>query len=64
VGKWRRVRLTSTQLCTYYVGYLEVAELVADLRRAQPRLSQRELHDTVLSFGSIPVRHVRTLLHL
>ena len=27
--KWRRVQLTSTQLCTYYVGYCEVRDLVA-----------------------------------
>jgi uncharacterized protein (DUF885 family) len=33
-GKWRRVQLSSTQLCTYYVGYLEVSQLVADLRQA------------------------------
>ena len=32
-GKWRRALLTSAQLSTYYVGYVEVADLVADLRR-------------------------------
>ena len=64
VGKWRRVQLTSTQLCTYYVGYCEIRDLVRDLRAQRPQLSDREVHDAVLSFGSPPVRHVRTLLGL
>src|SRR5260370_12836592 len=36
-GKWRRVLLTSAQLSTYYVGFLEVNDLAADLRRGHPR---------------------------
>jgi uncharacterized protein (DUF885 family) len=63
-GKWRRVQLSSTQLCTYYVGYLEVGRLVADLRQAQPSWSPKQLHDTVLNFGSPPVRYLRQLLGL
>jgi uncharacterized protein (DUF885 family) len=63
-GKWRRVQLSSTQLSTYYVGYLEVRELVADLRRAQPDWSLRQVHDSVLDFGSPPVRYLRQLLGL
>ncbi|MDQ2837714.1 MAG: DUF885 domain-containing protein [Actinomycetota bacterium] len=63
-GKWRRVQLSSTQLSTYYVGYLEVRQLVADLKLAQPDWSLQRLHDTMLSFGSPPVRHLRTLLGL
>jgi uncharacterized protein (DUF885 family) len=63
-GKWRRVQLTSTQLCTYYVGYLEVRGLVTDLRAAHPDWTDRTLHDTVLGYGSPPVRQLRTLLGL
>ncbi len=62
VEKWQRVQLTSTQLCTYYVGYCEVRDLVRDLRQQQPALGDRELHDMVLAHGSPPVRHLRTLL--
>jgi len=61
-GKWRRVQLSSTQLCTYYVGYCEVRDLVADLRRHQPQWSDRHVHDAVLGAGSPPARHLRTLL--
>ncbi|MBV9822941.1 MAG: DUF885 domain-containing protein [Actinobacteria bacterium] len=63
-GKWRRVQLTSTQLCTYFVGYVEVRELVAELRRARPDWSDRQLHDEVLNYGSPPVRYLRRLLGL
>jgi uncharacterized protein (DUF885 family) len=61
-GKWRRVQLTATQLCTYYVGYSEVRDLVADLRTHQPGWTDRQVHDAVLGAGSPPARHLRTLL--
>jgi uncharacterized protein (DUF885 family) len=61
-GKWRRVQLTATQLCTYYVGYSEVRDLIVDLRRQRPQWTERELHDAVLSAGSPPTRHLRTVL--
>lgn len=62
LGKWRRVRLSSAQLPTYYVGATEVGDLVADLRAAYPDWSTRTLHDTVLAHGSPAVRHLRRLL--
>ncbi|HVD89204.1 MAG TPA: DUF885 family protein, partial [Jatrophihabitantaceae bacterium] len=63
-GKWRRVQLTAAQLSTYYVGYCEVRDLLRDLRHACPEWTQRRRHDTVLGFGSPPVRHLRVLLGL
>ncbi|MGH8860127.1 MAG: DUF885 domain-containing protein [Jatrophihabitantaceae bacterium] len=60
--KWRRVQLSSTQLCTYYVGYCEVRDLVHDLRASDPSGTDAELHDAVLGQGSPPVRHLRTAL--
>lgn len=64
VGKWRRALLTSAQLSTYYVGFVEVTDLVRDLRAARPGASEREIHDAVLAHGSPPPRHLRTLLGL
>src|SRR6516165_9221441 len=61
-GKWRRVLLTSTQLSTYYVGYLEVDGLATDLRREHPGWPERQAHDAMLAHASPPVRHLRTLL--
>ena len=63
-GKWRRALLTSGQLSTYYVGYVEVADLARDLAAAQPGASMRERHDTMLAHGSPAPRHLRTLLAL
>jgi uncharacterized protein (DUF885 family) len=63
-GKWRRALLTSGQLSTYYVGYVEVADLARDLAAASPAMSVRERHDLMLAHGSPPPRHLRTLLGL
>ncbi|HVE29362.1 MAG TPA: DUF885 domain-containing protein [Mycobacteriales bacterium] len=52
VGKWRRVLLTSAQLSTYFVGYLELV----------PTLAGRTRYDDVLAHGSPPPRHLPTLL--
>lgn len=52
VGKWQRALLTSAQLSTYFVGYTELA----------PLLAGRSSYDEVLAHGSPPPRHLRTLL--
>ncbi len=62
-GKWVRAQLTSAQLSTYFVGYLEHI----DLRRETEQLwgkefRLREYHDRLLSFGSPPVQYARALL--
>jgi len=62
VGKWRRALLTSTQLSTYFVGFVGVNDVVADVRAAYPRWSDREVHDSVLGHGAPPPRHLRALL--
>ena len=61
-GKWRRAQLTSAQLSTYYVGYCEVSDLAADLRAADPGLTDQQLHDRMLAHGSPPARLLRTLV--
>ena len=63
-GKWRRALLTSSQLSTYYVGYVEVADLARDLATARPELSVRERHDVMLAHGSPAPRHLRKVLGL
>jgi uncharacterized protein (DUF885 family) len=61
-GKWRRALLTSAQLSTYYVGFLEVDGLAADLRREHRGWPERRLHDAMLAHASPPARHLRALL--
>ena len=63
-GKWRRSLLSSGQLSTYYVGYVEVADIAHDLAAARPGQSVRERHDAMLAHGSPSPRHLRTLLDL
>jgi uncharacterized protein (DUF885 family) len=63
-GKWRRALLSSTQLSTYFVGYVEVSDLAADLAAASPSLRPRALHDQMLAHGSPPPRHLRRLVGL
>jgi len=62
-GKWVRAQLTAAQLSTYFVGYLEHADLRAEAeRRWGKEFSLKRYHDKVLSFGSPPGRFVRALL--
>jgi uncharacterized protein (DUF885 family) len=59
-GKWRRALLTSTQLSTYYVGYIEVSDLAADLTAVGG--TEHAVHDRMLAHGSPPVRLLRTVV--
>ncbi len=62
-GKWTRAQLTSAQLSTYFVGYLEH---VALRREAEQKWGDgfdlKTYHDQVLSFGSPSLKFVRALL--
>jgi uncharacterized protein (DUF885 family) len=61
VGKWKRARLSSAQLTTYFYGFTELLKL----RRAnetQPGFSERAYHDRLLSFGSPAMKYIRQLM--
>ena len=62
-GKWVRAQLTSTQLATYFVGYLEHADLRREVEASWgDSFSLKRYHDRLLSFGSPPTQFVRALL--
>lgn len=61
VGKWRRARLSSAQLTTYYYGFTEMMKLRAAAGRA-PGFSERAYHDRLLSYGSPSMRAIRGLM--
>jgi uncharacterized protein (DUF885 family) len=65
VAKWKRARLSSSQLSTYFVG---VTEHLAMREKAKARdgakFDLRKYNDTVLSFGSPPVKYVREMMGL
>ena len=62
-GKWVRAQLSSAQLPTYFVGYQEHADLRAEVQKRWGKdFSLKRYHDTVLSYGSPPVRFTRQLM--
>jgi len=65
VAKWKRARLTSAQLSTYFVGATEHLDLRAS---AQKKLGNdfnlKKYNDQVISYGSLPVKYVRELMGL
>ena len=62
-GKWVRAQLTSAQLSTYFVGYLEHSDLRDEVERAwAEEFELKSYHDKLLSFGAPPVHYVRALM--
>ncbi|TWT84299.1 hypothetical protein CA13_57760 [Planctomycetes bacterium CA13] len=62
-GKWTRAQLTSAQLPTYFVGYLEHVALRRDAEKlGGDDFDLKTYHDKVLSFGSPPPQFVRALV--
>jgi uncharacterized protein (DUF885 family) len=63
VRKLRRAKVTSTQLSTYFVGFLELDDLMEEYRRLKgPSFSLKEFNKRLLSYGTIPPRAVRRLM--
>lgn len=62
-GKWTRAQLTSAQLSTYFVGYLEQVALRRDAQQQWgENFDLKQYHDKVLSYGSPPPQFVRALV--
>src|SRR3984893_17205190 len=57
VAKWKRARLTSAQLSTYFVGVSEQLDLRDRAKaKAGGSFDLKKYHDSVLAFGSPPVK--------
>jgi uncharacterized protein (DUF885 family) len=63
VAKWKRARLTSAQLSTYFVGATEHFDLRAAAEK-KPDFNLKKYNDQVISYGSPPVKYVRELMGL
>jgi uncharacterized protein (DUF885 family) len=62
-GKWRRAELSSTQLCTYFVGASELFQLRADFEKRHGTIHDwKAFHDRMLSFGSPAPKYLRELM--
>ena len=65
VGKWKRARLTSTQLSTYFVGASEHLDLRERAKaKAGDSFDLKKYNDEVLAYGAPPVKYVREILGL
>lgn len=62
-GKWIRACLTSTQLSTYFAGAEEIFEIQKEYKKLKgDRYNQKEFMEKLISYGSIPLRHLRELV--
>ena len=65
VAKWKRARLTSAQLSTYFVGATEHLDLrAADQNKLGKDFDLKKYNDRVISYGSPAVKYVRELMGL
>jgi uncharacterized protein (DUF885 family) len=62
VGKWKRARLSSAQLTTYYYGFSEFMKLRAT-HETKPGFTERAYHDRVLSYGAPPMKLLREIMN-
>jgi uncharacterized protein (DUF885 family) len=63
VAKWKRARLTSAQLSTYFVGVTEHLDLrAAEQKKLGDQFNLKKYNDQVISYGSPPVKYVRELM--
>jgi len=65
VAKWKRARLTSAQLSTYFVGATEHLDLrAAEQKKLGDQFNLKKYNDQVISYGSPPVKYMRELMGL
>ncbi len=65
VAKWKRARLTSAQLSTYFVGVTEHLDLrAAEQKKLGSDFNLKKYNDQVIAYGSPPVKYVRELMGL
>jgi uncharacterized protein (DUF885 family) len=65
VAKWKRARLSSSQLSTYFVGVSEHLDLREKAKaKAGASFNLKKYNDQVISYGSPPVKYVRELMGL
>ena len=63
VAKWKRARLTSAQLSTYFVGATEHLDLrAAEQKKLGSDFNLKKYNDQVISYGSPPVKYVREMM--
>lgn len=65
VAKWKRARLSSAQLSTYFIGVTEHLDMRESAKKKEgAAFNLKKYNDAALSFGSPPVKYVRELMGL
>jgi uncharacterized protein (DUF885 family) len=65
VAKWKRARISSAQLSTYFVGVSEWLDLRTRAQaKAGKAFEAKKFNDEALSYGSPPVKYIRQLMGL
>src|SRR5436305_14833104 len=65
VANWKRARLTSAQLSTYFVRATEHLDLrAAEEKKLGRDFDRKKYNDQVISYGSPPVKFVHELMGL
>ena len=62
--KWNRARLSSTQLCSYFLGFQEMTDLEREARRRQgDAFEWKPFLESVVSHGTPPMPVIRDILY-
>ncbi len=62
-NKWKRVSLTQVQLCCYFTGYTEIYDFREELKKKMgSKFNLKQFHEKFLSYGSAPVKYIRSLM--
>ena len=62
-GKWKRVTLSSVQLCSYFTGYTEIYAFREELKKKEgDKFNLKKFHEKFLSYGSAPVKYIKELM--
>jgi uncharacterized protein (DUF885 family) len=58
--KYHRATVSQVQLCSYYAGYMAIAELREEYQKKMgEKYNLKDFHEKFLSFGSSPVKYIR-----
>lgn len=62
-GKWRRVSVTSVQLCSYFSGFTEIYDFREELKAKEgDKFNLKNFHEKFLSYGSAPVKYIKSMM--
>ncbi len=62
-GKWKRASLSQVQLACYFTGATEIYELREEMKQKEgSKFNLKKFHEDFLSYGSAPVKEIRSLM--